>query len=102
MTRNGKKSMPQHLRTEEEIGLKEAIFSTLAFFSLYDLPLSSQRVHELLLRKNVNLEEVVNLLENLSTDNKIYKAGNLYSLKPWKADDLRNRQIEISKKWYKI
>ncbi|HEX9503289.1 MAG TPA: nucleotidyltransferase domain-containing protein [Patescibacteria group bacterium] len=86
----------------EERSLENAIISTLAFFSLYDLPITSRRLHELLLDYSVEFSEIETVLEILASDNRIYKTGNLYSLKAWKAADLRDRQVEISKKWYKI
>jgi hypothetical protein len=82
--------------------LHNAILSTLAFFSLYDLPISDKRLHELLPEYMTDHSELLSALDFLSNENKIYKAGNLYSLKPWRADDYRSRQVEISKKWYKI
>jgi hypothetical protein len=103
----GKKSMPEvsenkDFGLENYTQLKQAVFSTLAFFALYELPVTSSRVHELLFDYVASLEEVQNVLNSLAADNKIYKAGNLYSIKPWRASDWRDRQIEISKKLHKI
>jgi hypothetical protein len=89
-------------KTDSETKLSKAVFSTLAFFSLYNLPVSDKRLHELLYDYSANAEELAPVLEALVLDNKIYRAGNLYSLKSWKAEDLRTKQIEISKKWNKI
>jgi len=89
-------------KQDKQTQLKNSVVSTLAFFALYDLPLSSKRLHELLLESNFELGEVENTLEILANENKIFKAGTLYSLYAWKADDYRVRQIEISKKWSKI
>jgi hypothetical protein len=92
--------MQQALATRTD--LRTSILSTLAFFSLYDLPISTKRLHELLVDYKVELSELEAVLESLSNDNKIHKIGNMCSLKPWKASDLRDRQVEISKKWHKI
>ncbi len=89
-------------KTELQTRLRKPILSTLAFFSLYELPISSKRLHELLLDCRSSLHEVEMVLEVMASDNTIYRTGNLYSLKSWKAFDLRDRQVEISKKWYKI
>ncbi len=97
---SGRKSMPQVLHKTEL--LEKSVLATLGFFALYDLPMTARRIHELLLDYQASLAEVEKLLEILAADNKIYKAGNLYSFKPWKANDIRNQQIEISKKWNKI
>lgn len=104
ITTNGRRSMqlPLETREEQQIKLVSAILSTLVFFSLYDLPISSQRLHELLPDYAADLGTLEVVLESLAANNKIYKTGNLYSLKAWKASDLRDRQVEISKKWYKI
>jgi hypothetical protein len=96
--------MPQNLETKEDkqVLLKQAIESTLAFFALYDVPMSARRIHELLFNHTADEVEIQIVLDQLVADNKIYQAGNLYSLKPWKASEYRDNQIEISKKWHKI
>ncbi|MBX4186900.1 MAG: nucleotidyltransferase domain-containing protein [Candidatus Doudnabacteria bacterium] len=94
--------LPLATKTESQAKIQQEILSTLAFFSLYDLPISSKRVQELLPGSIVDLSAVETVLEILAADNKIYKTGNLYSLQAWKADDLRGRSVEISKKWHKI
>ncbi len=81
--------------------LNKEIFSTLAFFALYELPLTLQRVHELL-GQSAAEEDVQQTVAKLVEENKIYQAGGLYSLTPWKASDYRDKQVEISKKWKKI
>src|SRR4051812_39442966 len=86
----------------QKIKLTSAVLSTLAFFSLYDLPISSRRLHELLYECQASLAEVEEVLEFLTNENKLTRAGNVYSLKSWKASDLRDRQVEIGKKWNKI
>jgi hypothetical protein len=102
--KSGPKSMHQNspeTKLENYTRLKEEVLSTLAFFALYELPLSPQRVHELV-GYHATLEEVQHMLVSLAADEKIIQVGNLYSLKPWKAQDYRDKQIEISKKWRKI
>src|SRR6185369_5435979 len=87
---------------EKQKTLTHAILSTLAFFSLYQLPITSRRLHELLYEYQAGFEEVETILETLALDNKIIKTGNLYSLETWKAMDFRDKQVEITKKWQKI
>jgi hypothetical protein len=82
--------------------LKSAIIATLAFFALYELPITPKRLHELLLNFSAGLEEVETLLEVLVQDGKIIRAGNLYSINPWNPLSLNVRQTEITKKWNKI
>ncbi len=96
----GLKSMLQNL----EVKTKQvsAIVSTLAFFSLYDLPITAKRLHELLLGQSTSLEELETELEVLYQDGKIVRGGNLYALKNWNQEAYRDRQAEITKKWAKI
>ncbi len=90
---------PVSVKTRED--LRSAVLSTLAFFALYELPLTTVRITELL-GVRATPEEVTEALTELVSENSIFQAGNLYSLKPWKASDYRDKQIEISKKWRKI
>ena len=95
--------MLQDFQTKtERKTLTQAIIATLAFFSLYELPLTSRRIHELLVSYASDLEEVETALEILVLDNKIIRSGDLYSIKPWRATLYQERQLEISKKWAKI
>ena len=96
--------MPQILATkqQQETQLASAIISTLAFFSLYELPLTSRRICELLMNYTADVEQVETALEILVLDGKVIRSGNLYSVKSWNPGLYHDRQIEISKKWAKI
>lgn len=89
-------------KTEEEQKLAQAIISTLAFFSLYDLPLSPMRVHELLLGVKATLPEVDLMLMYLAEHNQIVREGNLFGLKKWNSAVYHSNQLELTKKWQKI
>ncbi len=89
-------------KTDRHQKLKESVFSTLAFFALYEVPVTFSRVHELLVKERATAEEVQMILNQLVADDRISQTGNLYSLKPWKASDYRDKQVEISKKWMRI
>ena len=88
--------------TKTESKLHEAIISTLAFFSLYELPLTSKRIYELLIEYKSTLEEIDIALEALVLDGKVLRSGNLYSVKSWNPATYHERQVEISKKWARI
>lgn len=98
--------MPQTSRKVDErtgeSSLSGAIIATLAFFSLYKLPISSKRLYELLLNYKAGLEEVETALEILVLDNKILRSNNLYFLQNWSPETYHGNQLEITKKWAKI
>ncbi|MEO8065405.1 MAG: hypothetical protein ABI643_00935 [Candidatus Doudnabacteria bacterium] len=96
--------MPRHLEIKEQSKLKlaEAVISTLAFFSLYNLPLSAKRVYELLLGMRSTQDEVDRMLANLVLDSRIIREGNLFGLKIWDAAVYNANQLELTKKWQKI
>ena len=82
--------------------LQQAVVSTLAFFALYELPLSSRRVHELLLEQIATLPQVEQALAGLVLDQKVIQAGNLYSVKAWRSSAYQANQAVLAEKWAKI
>ncbi len=82
--------------------IHEAIISTLAFFALYELPLNSRRVQELLLNQIASLEEVEAALRELARQSKIIQSGSLYSTKVWNQASYLANQQELIHKWEKI
>ena len=114
---NGRKSMHKDLpRRDSSVGgptetsadtkldqrLQQAVVSTLAFFALYELPLSSRRVHELLLEQIATLPQVEQALAGLVLDQKVIQAGNLYSVKAWRSSAYQANQAVLAEKWAKI
>ena len=89
-------------KTEQEKKIAEAILSTLAFFSLYNLPLSNKRIFELLLGVKSTQTEVERMLAFLATEKIIVNAGNLFALKPWDASRYHVNQLELTAKWAKV
>ncbi len=96
--------MLQHLEIKEnqKQKLAEAIVSTLVFFSLYNLPLSSRRVFELLLGTRSTQAEVDEMLNFLAVNNLIFTQNGLFALKKWDAAVYNANQLELTKKWQKI
>ncbi|MEJ0021512.1 MAG: hypothetical protein WDN47_02915 [Candidatus Doudnabacteria bacterium] len=96
--------MPQDLavETKEKQNLAEAVISTLAFFSLYNLPLSGKRVYELLLGVRSTQRDVDKMLSFLAANDQIIQEGNLFALKKWDLGRHNANQLELTKKWRKI
>ncbi len=96
--------MLQHLqnKTEQKEKLAEAIISTLAFFSLYNLPLNNLRVHELLLGLTATQSEVDEMLIRLSQQDRVVREANLFGLKKWNQAQHNLNQLELTKKWERI
>lgn len=89
-------------KTEQEQKLARAVISTLAFFSLYHLPLSNRRIFELLLGTRSTQAEVDRMLDFLAQNQQIVQEGNLYGLKKWDPGAYNANQLELTKKWQKI
>lgn len=94
--------MPQISDINQEQNLAKAIVSTLAFFSLYDLPLTSQRVWELLLGVKCSLNEVEQTLQQLVQANRIVQSQNLFALKKWDESIFQANQLALSQKLARV
>jgi len=95
--------MPQPLLNNiKPQNIREGVFCTLAFFNLYNLPLTSQRVWELLLGVKSTLPEVQQMLKQLVLENKIIESQNLFALEKWDDALYRSNQSEITKKLKKV
>lgn len=90
------------IKEQTELELTESILSTLAFFSLYSLPLSGKRVYELLLGTRSTQKEVDGMLSILAAQNRIVREGNLFALKKWDLGKHNTNKLELTKKWQKI
>ncbi len=101
ITKNGKKSMLPILDTKlgQKQNLEQAIVATLSFFSLYELPLSAKRIHELLLGTIATLPEIEQTLIKLAQTNKIIQSGSLFSTQPWHSQIYNANQLELTRKW---
>jgi hypothetical protein len=90
------------IKEEQKQKLAQAIISTLAFFSLYNLPLSNRRIHELLLGMKSTQQEVDQMLLFLSEHGQIIHENNLFALKNSNFTKHNSNQLELTKKWAKI
>jgi hypothetical protein len=89
-------SLPENLQIER------AIFSTLSFFSLFQVPLSQDKVFLYLYKQSASLKQVGEVLEKMVLENKIFSKNGLYALKAW-PDSLTNlRQQEAEKRYKKV
>jgi hypothetical protein len=81
---------------------KTAILKTMAFFSLYELPLNLHTIHQLLYKRRASFEEVSANLAELVSSGKIVAHDGLYALKPWDDSKLLANKKEIQKRWHKV
>ena len=104
MKTNGQKLTQKNLYQPEtrQKDLTQGILAPLAFFSLYSMPLSVERIHELLFQVKASREEVESNIRRLVSENKIIEQDGLFGIKPWYQERLRVNQKEIEKRWNKI
>jgi hypothetical protein len=95
--------MPNTLaKTFVKSKLTEAIIATLAFFDIYNLPLSGRRVWELLYRVKSTPEAVILELQRLAQLGIIAHKDNMYALQDWDPKQFQANQVEIEKRWTRI
>lgn len=80
----------------------EGILATLAFFNLYKLPVSLQRLWELLYKSEAGIQEVAGELNRLIKLDLVVHKDGLYALEDWNQKTYSNNQGEISKRWNRI
>ena len=88
--------------TKNLTNLQKAILSTLSFFDIYKLPLSAQRIWELLYRFKASIKEVEGELHQLEHMYKLVRKDNLYALSDWDHEVYEYNQLEIKRRWDKI
>jgi hypothetical protein len=82
--------------------LTEGIIATLAFFGIYQVPLSAQRIWELLYRVSATREQVDLELERLVTLNAIVYRDGLYALREWDEKKRQENLQEMDKRWTRV
>ncbi len=93
------KTLPKlHTKTK----VTDGVIATLAFFSLYKLPLSASRVWELLYKIEANFHEVEGELARLHLLGVINCKDGLFALEDWDSGVYQANQQEIEKRWRKI
>ena len=97
---NGKKWMPETSSKNEEIN--SAILKTMAFFSLYNLPLTTSEIHNLLYKYPAEEHEVANTLTSLVYAGKLVEKNGRYALKDWDQAQTESNKFEIEKRWRKV
>ncbi|OGE81706.1 MAG: hypothetical protein A3H72_02440 [Candidatus Doudnabacteria bacterium RIFCSPLOWO2_02_FULL_48_8] len=90
--------MPQ-ISVKARAGLTDAIIKTLAFFSLYGIPLTSRRIWELLYETKAEFAEVEQNLRRLSSAGTIEAIGAFYALKPWDQRQYEQNNLDLLKRW---
>jgi hypothetical protein len=82
--------------------LTQGILSTLAFFAIYNLPITERRLWELLYRVQATPEQVRPELIRLVQLGVIVHRNGLYALDDWDDKQLIEKQAEIDKRWTRI
>lgn len=95
--------MPQVLANPKKISsTSKAIVSTLSFFHIYNLPLTAERIWQLLYKHQADFKQVDEELENLAKQNLIVRKNFLFALADWDSYVYENNQNEIQHRWAKI
>lgn len=82
--------------------LTQGILSTLAFFGIYKLPISANRLWELLYKAQATKEDLQLELDRLVQLNVIVFKNGMYALEPWDEKRLKDNQVEIDKRWTRV
>ena len=82
--------------------LTQGILSTLAFFDIYNLPVTATRTWELLYRVQASPKEVELELSRLAQLGIIIRKEGKYALRDWDQKEFISHQIEIEKRWTRI
>ncbi len=82
--------------------IQEAILQTLSFFHIYKLPLTSDRIWELLYKTKATPEEVEKNLTQLVRLGVLDHHHDLYGLEDWDQEAYDDNQLEIRRRWNKI
>jgi predicted nucleotidyltransferase len=81
---------------------QEGLVSTLAFFAIYDLPLTAERIWQLLYRTEATLSQVQAELADLVRSGSVVSQNGLYALKSWDEARYDANQEEIDKRWQRV
>lgn len=82
--------------------IADAVLRTMAFFSLYELPLNLHTIHQLLYKQRATFEEVRENVSGLLAGGKIVAQDGLYGLKNWNDAKYAGNKSEIQKRWLKV
>jgi hypothetical protein len=95
--------MPQTLPNNENIEeVKKAIMRSMAFFSLYELPISLINIHQYLYKIHSSYELVEKAVSELVSANKLVRKNELYSIREWDHGKFESNKAEIIKRWKKV
>ncbi len=86
----------------ENMQIEKAILSTLSFFSLFQVPLSKDKVFLYLYKQSASQKQVEEVLEQMFLENKIVKKNELYALTAWPESLTELRQEETEKRYKKV
>jgi len=92
-------NLPNNSNTES---IKKAILNTMAFFSIYDLPISLISIHQYLYKTHSFFEAVEIAASQLVNEGKLVTKNQLYALNAWDDTKLEANRMEIAKRWRKV
>lgn len=81
---------------------KEAVLATLAFFSIFQVPIDFEKLYKFLYKQQASRQDLKKILDELLANKKIVRKGNLYALDAWDEKVYLQNQEEIKKRFYKI
>lgn len=82
--------------------LTQGILSTLAFFGIYQLPISAARTWELLYKTQATRQAVQLELDRLVQLGLVVHKDGLYALEQWDEKRQRDNLVEIEKRWTRV
>jgi predicted nucleotidyltransferase len=95
--------MPQILVDPKSLNsTQKAILSTLSFFHIYKLPLSAEKIWQLLYKKQASFQEVKREIDVLTAKKIIARNDSMYSLVHFDSWQYHTNQMEIKARWKKI
>lgn len=81
---------------------KDAILATLAFFSIFQVPIDFEKLYKFLYKQQASRQDLKKILDELLANKKIVQQGNLYALTAWDKKVYLQNQEEIKKRFNKI
>jgi len=81
---------------------KDAILATLAFFSIFQVPIDFEKLWKFLYKQHASRQDLKKSLDELQANKKVVQQGDLYALTPWDERIYFQNQEEIKKRFNKI
>ncbi|HEX5430068.1 MAG TPA: hypothetical protein VFX17_03270 [Patescibacteria group bacterium] len=96
------RTIEESLKEPREETIRAAILKTMAFFSLYELPVNLSTIHQLLYKARASFEQVSAEVAKLTSEGRVQAQDGLYALKSWDEGRILGNKKEIGKRWRKV